>query len=200
MVHSLHEYIVTTERFARGESIVPEGNAIVGEALEEDILRGRALELRQKTSNLIRAFIAVLKKQKSITNISNEQINLAVSKSKEKEKAKITKNLGDLTVEERKVQDIMKNHRIGDWSLGQTRALFVYDENQYEKERHELEVDALNEMMINGIDGVTERTKELYALDWADQQLENQRVESEIGAEILAQGDDDDMGDRADYM
>ena len=94
----------------------------------------------------------------------------------------------------------MKNHRIGDWSLGQTRALFVYDENQYEKERHELEVDALNEMMINGIDGVTERTKELYALDWADQQLENQRVESEIGAEILAQGDDDDMGDRADYM
>ncbi len=200
LVHSLHEYIGTTERFARGETVVPEGQSIVGESLEEDILRGRALELRQKTSNLIRAFIGVLKKQKSITNISNAEINLAVSKSKEKEKSKITKNLGDLTVEERKVQDIMKNHRIGDWSLGQTRALFVYDENQYERERHELEVDALNEMMVNGIDGVTERTRELYALDWADQQLENQRVESEIGAEILAQGDDDDMGDRADYM
>ena len=55
-------------------------------------------------------------------------------------------------------------------------------------------------MIINCIDGVTEPTRELYALDWADQQIENQRVESEIGAEILAQGDDDDMGDRADYM
>tara|TARA_B100000963_G_C22359080_1_gene550771 strand:- start:242 stop:742 length:501 start_codon:yes stop_codon:yes gene_type:complete len=165
-----------------------------------DILRGRALELRQKTANLLRAYISILNKQKSIVNISNEEINLKVNKSKEKEKAKVTRNLGNLTVEERQVQDIMKNHRIGNWALGQTKALFVYDEDQYEKERHELEVDALNEMQINAIDGVTERTREIYQLDWAEQQFENQRVLSEIGAEILAQGDDDDMGDREDYM
>ena len=53
--------------------------------------------------------ISILNKQKSIVNISNEEINLRVNKSKEKEKAKVTRNLGNLTVEERQVQDIMKN-------------------------------------------------------------------------------------------
>ena len=48
-------------------------------------------------------------------------------KGKEKEKNKITKRLGDLTVEEREVENILKNQRLGDWSLGQTRALYEYD-------------------------------------------------------------------------
>jgi len=191
IMRSLYEYIKIAEVYSENESVVQTGN-ISGEGLEEDILRGRALLLRQKTSNIIKAFIAILKNQKSVINISNEEINLNVNKSKEKEKSKITKNLGDLTVEERKVQDIMKNHKIGDWSLGQTRALFVYDEDQYEKERHELEVDALNEMQIDAMDGVTERTREIYQLDWANEQLEDQQMQNEIGNAILQQGDDDD--------
>lgn len=192
IMRSLHEYIKIAEVYSENESVVQTGNNISGEGLEEDILRGRALLLRQKTSNIIKAFIDILKNQKSVINISNEEINLNVNKSKEKEKSKITKNLGDLTVEERKVQDIMKNHKIGDWSLGQTRALFIYDEDQYDKERHELEVDALNEMRIDAMDGVTERTREIYRLDWANEQLEDQQMQNEIGNAILQQGDDDD--------
>ena len=37
----------------------------------------------------------------------------------------------------------MKNQRLGRWNLGQTRALFEYDAEQYEKERIELEKDML---------------------------------------------------------
>jgi len=55
-----------------------------------------------------------------------------------------------------------------------------------------LEVDALNEMQVNAIDGVTERTREIYQMDWANEQLEDQRMQSEIGNAILQQGDDDD--------
>ena len=197
---SLHNYITITDSRARQEDTVDESKSVIGEELELDILRGRALELRQKTAGLLRAYLSILNKQKSIINISNDEINLQVNKSKEKEKAKVTRNLGNLTVEERQVQDIMKNHRIGEWALGQTRALFVYDEEQYEKERQELELDALNEMQINAIDGVTERTREIYQLDWAEQQYEDQRVANEISAEIMAMGDDDDMGEREGYM
>ena len=192
LMRALSEYIRITEVYSTEERPVQQSSSIIGERLEEDILRGRALQLRQKTSNILKAFISILQTQKSVINISNQEINLKVNKSKEKEKSKITKNLGDLTVEERKVQDIMKNHKIGDWSLGQTRALFVYDEEQYEKERHDLEVDALNEMQVNAIDGVTERTREIYQMDWANEQLEDQRMQSEIGNAILQQGDDDD--------
>ena len=55
-------------------------------------------------------------------------------------------------------------------------------------------------MQINAIDGVTERTREIYQLDWAEQQYEDQRVANEISAEIMAMGDDDDMGEREGYM
>ena len=41
-----------------------------------------------------------------------------VLKSKEKEKAKITKRLGDLSVDERRIEDTMKNHRLGKWGVG----------------------------------------------------------------------------------
>ena len=124
LMRALSEYIRITEVYSTEERPVQQSSSIIGERLEEDILRGRALQLRQKTSNILKAFISILQTQKSVINISNQEINLKVNKSKEKEKSKITKNLGDLTVEERKVQDIMKNHKIGDWSLGQTRALF----------------------------------------------------------------------------
>ena len=40
-------------------------SSIIGERLEEDILRGRALQLRQKTSNILKAFISILQTQKS---------------------------------------------------------------------------------------------------------------------------------------
>ena len=41
--------------------------------------------------------------------MNNEDIVRNVLKAKEKEKNKITKRLGDLTVEEREVENILKN-------------------------------------------------------------------------------------------
>ena len=46
--------------------------------------------------------------------------------------------LGELTIEQRKVENLKKKHRIGDWNLGQKRALFEYDKDQYDKERMQI--------------------------------------------------------------
>ena len=74
----------------------------------------------------------------------------------------------------------MKNHRLGEWGVGQTKALFVYDETQYDKERAEIEQDAINEMKLNGFDDVTERNREIFKMDY----LEEQRVDAEIQNEL----------------
>ena len=134
-------------------------------------------------------------KQKDEINISNYEISQKVLKSKEKEKSKITKRLGDLSVNERNVQDIMKNHRLGEWGLGQTRALFVYDENQYEKERIELEKDMLNEMVLGNMDGVSERNREILMMDGLEQRATDMRIQKEQDMEMMHQGEDDDHGD-----
>ena len=124
LVKAIKLYIEAVESLDFNEEVkISVGDA--GEQLEEDVLRGREMEVRYDISNLIIAYLRIMHKQKRVLNVSNYDINQKVLKSKEKEKAKITKNLGDLSVEERKVQDLMKNHRIGEWNFG-SNACIIY--------------------------------------------------------------------------
>jgi hypothetical protein len=49
-MRALYEYIRITEVYSTEERPVQQSGSIIGERLEEDVLRGRALQLRQKTS------------------------------------------------------------------------------------------------------------------------------------------------------
>jgi hypothetical protein len=138
----------------------------------------------------------IVAKQKRTFNISNEEIKTHILKGREKEKARVTGRLGDLTVEEREIENVLKNHRLGEWGLGQTRALFEYDPEQYEKERAAIEEDTLIELRLNKVDGVTERNRDIYKLDYLEEQVIQEREDAEIAAAFRAQPDDDDFGDR----
>ena len=139
-----------------------------------------------------------MSEEKKYLNISNNDINQNVLKSQEKEKSKMTKRLGDLSVDERRVEDIMKNHRLEKWGVGQTKALFIYDEAQYDKERRELEEDAVLESKLNAIDGVTDRLRDIYKMDFLNDQQVERQVQQEIDADIMAMAGDDDYEDRDD--
>ena len=99
-------------------------------------------------------------------------------KAKEK-KIKITKDL-EISTEEREVENLLKNHRIGRWNLGQTRALFEYDGEQYEKERLEAENDLITEFRTGKMDGVTIETMGIFKLDLIQEQLHEERMATEI--------------------
>jgi len=133
---------------------------------------------------------------KSKMNLNNEDITKNVLKAKEKEKNKITKNLGDLAKPEREVENILKEHRLGKWSLGQTRALYEYDANQYDKERQEIEDDMLMELRLNNHDEVTERNREIYRLEEVEEQVHRERMNAELMASFATMADDDDYGER----
>ena len=115
---------------------------------------------------------------KKTLNLSKEQINKNVRKSKEKEKAKITVRLRDLTVEEREIENMMKIHSLGDWSVGLTRAI-EYDENQYDKERKEME-DMLMEMKLGGLDEVSQFNRDIFKFDLESQLDVEQRINNEV--------------------
>ena len=104
--------------------------------------------------------------------------------------------MGDLTVEEREVENILKNQRLGNWSLGQTRALYEYDAEQYDKERQEIEDDMLIELRLNRNDEVTDRNREIYRLEEVEERVQRERVNAEMFAAFAAMPDDDDYGDR----
>ena len=84
--------------------------------------------------NLLTVYAKNFKKYKNILSRTKDYINKEVLKAKEKEKAGITKRLGDLTIEQREVENIHKNQSLGVWSVGLTRAIYEYDDDQFDKE------------------------------------------------------------------
>ena len=138
----------------------------------------------------------IMMQQKKDLNVSNQEITQDILKSKEKEKSKITRRLGELSQDARNVEIIMKNHRLGKWNLGQTRALYEYDEEQYDKERNDIEQDALVEMRLQNIDGVTERNRQIYKISVLDDQHQEELHAAESNGIMGALADDDDFGER----
>lgn len=175
---------------------------------DELVIRGEKEQLEKESCNLLSNYLKIVESYKKMLNITPEEVTKNVLKSKEKEKAKITANFRDLADDERKVENIMKNHSLGDWSIGQTRAIFEYDENQYDKEREELEKTALIELKMGVRDEVTEFSSEIYKLNMVDSDayefMEQEAVQRDIDREVFNLAaiaeDGEEVGDAVDYM
>ena len=90
----------------------------------------------------------------------------------------------------------MKSHRLGKWGVGQTKALFVYDKEQYNREIKELERITEMEAKLSKYDDVTAMNREIYTDLFAHDQEMEQRQQQEYGAAMAAVPGDDDIGDR----
>ena len=163
------------------------------------IIQGEQEQLEKDTCALLNIYLKKTEEYKKLLNVSAETINKNVLKSKTKEKEQIVKRLGDLTPEEREIEDIMKNSSLGDWSLGKNKAIFEYDENQYDKEREKMERDALTELRSGGLDDVSEFAGEIFNISSVLDHLENNDVERRINSEVYnldGIAEDDDYGER----
>ena len=168
-------------------------------SLEAELLEGKREKRNEKLNNLLATYLDMMLTYKNILNYSNNDIIESVLRAKEREKNKITTRLGDLTVEEREIENIMKNQRLGNWSLGQTKALFVYDEEQYDREREEIDKDMLMQLKLNNNSEVISENRDMYNFD----ALEQMDIASRIDAEVYALNsiaEDDDMGDDDDQV
>jgi len=168
---------------------------VMENSIRAQIIEGKRDQLNKKVANLLGTYITIMEGQKSRLNLNNEVITKNSLQSKEKEKNKITKNLGDLSKPERIVENILKDHRLGKWSLGQTRALYQYDENQYDKERKEIEADMLMELRLNNNDEVTSRNRDIYRMEHIEEQVHRERANAEMMATFASIPEDDDHGE-----
>ena len=174
------------------EKEIDDYNTVNEDEPELAVIEGRRENMLNEVCNLLNVYAKNFKKYKDILSRTKHYINKEVLKSKEKEKAGITKRLGDLTVEQREVQTIHKNQSLGVWSVGLTRAIYEYDDDQFDKEfiarenREELERKA-------GLDASEQMVH-----------LEEQSIQDRIDAELndlsnIPEEDDDDR-DAIDYM
>tara|TARA_A100001011_G_scaffold393430_1_gene483243 strand:- start:1081 stop:5517 length:4437 start_codon:yes stop_codon:yes gene_type:complete len=172
---------------------------IVDEMYDENnidrIIRGEKTAIYNNVSLLLVCYYDIFSKNKKILNKSNKTIMEEVLKAKDKEKTHITKTYEDLTREQRKVVKVMQNHKLGDWSLGESKAVYMYDPNQYDKEREHIEKMAIMELNKGIKDDVTGMLRDVYDMDdiFAEQQIEA-RIQDEKN-NISHLPDDDDYGD-----
>ena len=118
-------------------------------------------------------------------NLTNSKIESNILKAKEQEKNRIRLNLKNLTNEQRKIENIMKNNKLGKWGFGRSRAVFEYDANQYDKERDEIENKILKEKEAGVITDTTKANMELYQIQQEElEYLEEQDVNDRISREI----------------
>ena len=177
------------QNFLRNEEVFEENKA---KSVDEALLKGRKSTLKQTVAEMISKMLIIFSKRKKILNITKSKIKKSVMKSRVKEKFGITENLRKLSDEERKVEDTLKNHKLGKWNLGQTKALFEYDPNQYDKERDALEKTAILEIQMGKIDDVTLENMEIFMMENLEEKYREDRLlQEELALDMRDEGDRD---------
>jgi len=100
------------------------------------ILTGNKKELKQKTAELLIAFIEILRNEKDAIDTNYEDIQDRVFKLREREKDLVTDRLKAMTDEERDADTMLKITKQGLYSKGLEKGLTMYDKDFYEDEQN----------------------------------------------------------------
>jgi hypothetical protein len=173
----------------------------VGQVSEMSMVASENVELKKVVAELLGVFINMMISDKAAINVNKKSIKEDITQSKDKEKDIITRELRDMQKDERQVENLMKNLRIGDWNVGGTKGLRFYVAETYDQERAAMEFEFQREEMIakqeNRLkknDKVTQRMRDVFTTEQEENMQQDALVEAEIEDDFRLQGDDDEYG------
>ena len=167
---------------------------------EMKIMAEESIELKQTVAELLIAFIDVMIIDKNAINVNKRDIKEDITQSKDKEKDIITRDLREMQKDEREMENIRKNLRIGDWNVGGTKGLRFYVPETYEQEREVMEAEFKREEEKAKLDKrvtadkVTERMRDVYATEQDEMHHQAEFIGGELDDDYNRQGDDDEYG------
>lgn len=174
---------------------------------EQQVYEGRQEEMRKRVASLLIDFINLIQKNKTMLDFSYENIMENIRDSKKREKDMIIKRLDKLTKEERRVENMMKEFKLGKWNVGEQKGLFIYDEETQNRERQEMMEQGVLDIEIQYDIDVAELEEMLNQTDVYEME-NNERLQEEIdiqneGLDFTGlgedyndgYGDDTEMGD-----
>jgi hypothetical protein len=108
----------------------------VTQTKETDILlQGNLQNLKTGVASLLLTYLRLIKDNQYTTDYSYEEVMDYVFKLKEREKDLFTDKLQGMTDEQRDVDNILKEYRLGDWSKGLQKGVTKYVGKTYDEER-----------------------------------------------------------------
>lgn len=156
--------------------------------------RGASIVRGEEGADVAHSFLKIICTSAEVVGMDLQQIKDRVNRSKEKEKDGITAYLKNMTDEEREIENLFKNNKLGKWSAGLQKGVSQYDQGTYDRERGAIDDLALAELREGSSDIVSELTGDIYAMDRLEAIAEEERAEAEA-YDMSALPDDDDYGD-----
>ena len=173
---------------------------------EESEYYGALEDYEIMVSNIINTYLNIFMNTKKILNQDPGTIKNNVLKEKEMEKENIKDQFNRLDDEHRKIERELKKHKLGEWSVGLSKAIFQYDPDMYDREIQQQQ--QINEMlnrnnitlssaeennqnnMFSGLSGA--------ATDLLMQQQAEHEIHGEMYGMMGEMGDEEDMDSRDD--
>lgn len=162
---------------------------------DNEFIQGNVTTLKKSVSKLLLTYISIMIKSKKIMNVNYDDIMDNVFKYKEAEKHSFTDRLKNMNDEDRAVDTILKNLKLGPlYSIGASKGLREYDIETYERDK---EVADKVEEIKNKL---SKNTNNVNNIDVEDM-LEDENIQTIIEREELTlHRIDEDVGnDWDDY-
>ena len=174
----------------------------VGLVSSMSMVASENVELKKVVAELLMVIINMMISDKAAINVNKKSVKEDITQSKDKEKDIITRELRDMQKDERQVENLMKNLRIGEWNVGGTKGLRFYVPETYDQERDAMEAEFQREEMVakqeNRIkknDKVTERMRDVFTTELEENVQQDDLVDAELDDDFRLQGDDDEYGE-----
>ena len=110
---------------------------------------------------------------------------------RDKEKNRMVKRLGELSVEERRLSMVHRKHGLGQWNVGLQKGLREYVGEYYEDERKKDIQRIALEREVQGNDLVNDMNAEIYMMERMDEHMRDAEIEREE-YDMSRLGDDDE--------
>jgi hypothetical protein len=148
--------------------------------IDTRLLTGNKKELKQKTAELLIAFVDILNNQKDTINTSYEEIQDRVFKLREKEKDLVTDRLKIMTDEQRDTDTVLKINKLGMYSKGLQKGLTTLDKDFYDEEQ------SFRDNMVRAEKSIRRKNPDandenidILLDDFVEQQQVNQEIDEE---------------------
>jgi hypothetical protein len=105
--------------------------------VQMDIRRTDIRELKERVCSLLQLYLSIEMKNKNILDKPYNEISRKVRRAREEEKKTFTTYLENMEKDERKVEDMIKNFKLGRWNVGTQKGVFMYDKDTYDIERED---------------------------------------------------------------
>jgi len=146
---------------------------------DEEIEIGNLETVKKSTAKFLKSCLMIIKNNKKDINYTHLDIKNLVTRTKTKEKDIIVDYLTDLTDEERNIENIMKNNKLGNWNLGMQKGLREYVKDTYDMERNKMEQQMINDFKLGKDDVVNDMNRNIFEFDLMEKEQQNMEIDRE---------------------